>query len=106
MKYGRRYTLVTDHQPLLAILGPRAPIPTLAAARMQRWALVLSAYDYQLECRKSGEHSNCDALFWLPHEDSKIGIESDMYSVSAIDADFPFRIGLSLRANDVLFPKP
>ena len=56
---------------------------------MQRWALVLSAYDYQLECRKSEEHGNCDALSRLPHEDSKIGSESNIYAVSAIDADFP-----------------
>ena len=83
--YGRRFTLITDHRPLLAILGPTAPIPTLAAARMQRWALVLSAYDYQLECRKSEEHGNCDVLSRLPHEDSKIGSESDIYAVSAID---------------------
>ena len=87
--YGRKFTLVTDHQPLLAILGPKAAIPTLAAARMQRWALILSAYDYQIEYRKSDEHSNCDALSRLPHEDSKIGSESEIYSVSAIDKNFP-----------------
>ena len=83
--YGRTFILVTDHQPLLAILGPKAAIPTLAAAQMQRWALVLSAYDYQIEYRKSERHSNCDALSRLPHEDYKIGSESEIYSVSAID---------------------
>lgn len=38
--YGRKFTLVTDHKPLLAILGPTSGVPTLAAARMQRWALI------------------------------------------------------------------
>ena len=71
--YGRKFTLVTDHQPLLAIVGPKAAIPTLAAARMQPWALILLAYDYQIEYRKSEEHSNCDALSRLSHEDSNKG---------------------------------
>ena len=44
--YGRKFILVTRHQSLLAIYGPKAAIPTLAAARMQRWVLVLSSYDY------------------------------------------------------------
>ena len=51
--YGRKFTLVTDHQLLLALLGPKAAIPTMAAAGMQRWAIVLSAYDCQIEYRRS-----------------------------------------------------
>ena len=78
--YGRKFTLVTDHQPLLTILGPKTAIPPLAVARMQRWAIVLSAYDYQIEYRSSAKHSNCDALSRLPHEDSKMGSESEIYS--------------------------
>ena len=68
--YARMFTLVTDHQPLVALFGPKAAIPTLVAARMQRWALVLSAYDYQIEYRRSEKHSNCDVLSRLTHEDS------------------------------------
>ena len=37
-----KFTLITDHKPLTAILGPKKGIPTLAAARLQRWALLLS----------------------------------------------------------------
>ncbi len=42
--YGRQFTLVTDHKPLTTILNPRKGIPSLAAARLQRWAMILSAY--------------------------------------------------------------
>ena len=49
--YARNFTIVTDHKPLLAILGPKKNIPALAAARMQRWALLLSAHNYKLEYR-------------------------------------------------------
>ena len=34
--YGRKFSLVTDHKPLMAILGPKNGIPSLAAARLQR----------------------------------------------------------------------
>ena len=32
----RKFTLVTDHKPLLVILGPTSGVPTMAAARIQR----------------------------------------------------------------------
>ena len=36
--------LVTDHKPLTTILGHKGGIPSSAAARLQQWALILSAY--------------------------------------------------------------
>ena len=86
--YGRKFSLVTDHKPLLAILGPKAPVPTLAAARMQRWALILSAYDYDIEYRRSEENANADAMSRLPHESSAIGSDSGVFLCSMID-DLP-----------------
>ena len=47
--YGRTFTLVTDHHPLCKILGEKEGIPPLAAARMQQWALLLSAYQYKIQ---------------------------------------------------------
>lgn len=41
-------------------------MPTLAAARIQRWAIILSAYDYNIVYRKSEGHSNTDGLSRCP----------------------------------------
>ena len=64
--YGRRFTLVTDHKPLLSILGPTSEVPLIAAARMQRWGIFLSAYQYDVEYKRSKDHSNADGLSRLP----------------------------------------
>ena len=59
-------TLVTDHKPLLAILGSKKSLPTLATARLQRWAIFLLGYRYNLEFRPTGKHCNADGLSRLP----------------------------------------
>ena len=59
--YGRKFLLVTDHKPLVTLLGPRSGIPTLAAARLQRWA-----YQYEIEYRSTLKHANADCLSRLP----------------------------------------
>ena len=59
---GRSFTLVTDHRPLLKILGPKEGVPSLAAARLQRWALILSAYNYDLEYIPGANNREADML--------------------------------------------
>ena len=64
--YGLVFTLLTDHKPLLTIFGPKKGIPFLAAARLQHWAVLLSAYSYLIEYKSTNQHSNADALSRLP----------------------------------------
>ena len=64
--YGRKYTLVTDHKPLTAILNPTKTLSTPAAARMQRWAMLLTAYQYDIEFRSTSEDANSDGYSRLP----------------------------------------
>lgn len=41
-------------------------VPTLAAARLQKWSLILAAYQYDITYKPSLQHSNADALSRLP----------------------------------------
>ena len=51
--YGRKFVLVTDHKPLVTLLGPKKGIPPLVAARLQRWAIILAAYSYEIEYKST-----------------------------------------------------
>ncbi|KAL5473475.1 hypothetical protein EMCRGX_G027964 [Ephydatia muelleri] len=64
--YGRKFTLITDHKPLVTIFGPTASLSIMAASRMQRWALILSGYYYTIQYKPTAQHGNADALSRLP----------------------------------------
>ena len=64
--YGRHITIITDNKPITRILGSKVGIPSLAALRLQRWALILMAHNYDLKFRSSKEDLNCDGLSRLP----------------------------------------
>jgi transposase InsO family protein len=64
--YGRSFTIITDHRPLLQLLGPHKPVPYQAAARLQRWALILASYNYSIEYRNTTAHANADSMSRLP----------------------------------------
>ena len=46
--YGREFDLETDHKPLTFIFGPKKGLPMMSAARVQRWAIFLTAYDFKI----------------------------------------------------------
>ena len=47
--YGCRFTHLKDHQPLTLLFGSKKAIPAVAASRIQRWAIQLSAYQYDIK---------------------------------------------------------
>ena len=85
--YGCKFTLETDHQPLVTIFGPRTGVPTLAAARLQRWAIILSAYQYEIKYRNTNQHLNADALSRLPLKSvsPSVGEEAEVFQLSYFD---------------------
>ena len=46
---GRKFVVKTDHRPLVKLLGCNEPIPSLASTRIKKWAMMLAAYDYQIQ---------------------------------------------------------
>ena len=40
----------------------------MAVSRLQRWAIILSAYTYTISYKHTKEHGNADYLFRLPQE--------------------------------------
>ncbi|CAB4008568.1 Retrovirus-related Pol poly [Paramuricea clavata] len=64
--FARHFTLLTDHKPLTAIFSPTKAIQATTAARLQRYALFLSGFDYEIVHRSSTQHCNADGLSRLP----------------------------------------
>ena len=74
--YGRRFTLVTNHKPLVSILNPHTGIPAMTAARLQRYALYLAGHTYDIEYRNMKQHCNADGLSRLPLTTLSVKTES------------------------------
>ncbi|XP_031338384.1 uncharacterized protein K02A2.6-like isoform X5 [Photinus pyralis] len=52
-----KFTIKCDHKPLLGIFGENKGLPQMAASRLQRWALFLTGFNYNIEYIK-GEHNH------------------------------------------------
>ena len=63
---GHHFDLITDHKPLLTLFNEHKPTSLQASARVRRWSLLLSAYEYTMKFRKTNDHSNADALSRVP----------------------------------------
>ena len=63
---GHNFLLYTDHKPLWALLNKHRSTSPQASARIRRWSLLLSVYEYTLKFRDTLSHSNADALSRLP----------------------------------------
>jgi hypothetical protein len=87
--YGRKFTLLTDHLPLTTIFNPEKSIPVTTAARLQRYAIFLSGFMYDIEYKSTKRHNNADALSRLPvQNDTDTKTADDVFHMSQID-DLP-----------------
>ena len=60
--FGHPFDLITGHKLLLALLNEHKPISPQASARVHKWSLLLSAYEYIMKFQCTSEHINADAL--------------------------------------------
>lgn len=88
--FGQKIILQTDHKPLLAIFGRKNGIPTHAANRLQRWAVILLAYDFEIEYINTNSFGYADVLSRLikqnvpPEEDfviATIKMEAELHQI-------------------------
>jgi hypothetical protein len=75
--YGRKFVLWTDNLPLSHIMSLKKGIPSLAAARIQRWCIELAAYSFEVKHRPATKQGHVDALSRLPLP----GVEMDEETV-------------------------
>ena len=60
--YSHSFTLRADHKPLLKIFGAKDHLPTVTTARLQHWAVLLSAYTYAIEYLQGSSSIIADCL--------------------------------------------
>ena len=91
--YGKdSFTVFTDHKPLISLFGANSKLPTLVAARLQRWALTLSAYNYEIKYRTGANNGNADALSRKPLVQNNVDAqENNINNVLAIET-IPFNV--------------
>ena len=73
--YGRQFAIVSDHKPLQYLLSESRGVPVMASARLQRWALILGAYQYTISYRPGEKMANADGLSRLPLPESPASAE-------------------------------
>ena len=64
--YGIHFMLVSDHKPLLTLFNEKMGVSTTGSARIQRWALKLSGYQYTFRHKPGAMNAIADGLSRLP----------------------------------------
>ncbi|UYV65477.1 K02A2.6-like [Cordylochernes scorpioides] len=64
--FGRKFTIYTDHKPLITIFGDKTNLPPLIANRLHRWALTLSNFSFEIKYKKGKDNIIPDFLSRFP----------------------------------------
>ncbi|XP_018395382.1 PREDICTED: uncharacterized protein K02A2.6-like [Cyphomyrmex costatus] len=95
--YGNKFTLITDHRPLIQILSPTKSLPIYTAMRMQHYAIFLQGFNYSIQYKKSEDHANADCLSRLPANSQNTSSDViDAFQMDTLDT-------LPISANKIAF---
>lgn len=72
--YGNKFTLVTDHKPLVWLNSVKDP-----TSRLIRWRLKLAEYEYEIMYKAGKTNVNADTLSRNPVVSRTLMIESNAY---------------------------
>jgi hypothetical protein len=84
---GRKFTIRTDHQPLLRLFGGSIPLST--SSRISRWALFLMQFDFTLEYVQGKNIPHADALSRLRFENADLEPSSTFWAVNCVAFESP-----------------
>lgn len=85
--FGRPFTILTDHKPLITLFNEMKQVPS-TSLRVQRWALLLRGYEYHIEYRPGQSNGNADCLSRLPlpgPKPSKVKEEERVLLIEELD---------------------
>ena len=58
--YGRHFTIVTDHKPLVSLFSEKNQVTTNVSPSVQRWAVTLRGYEYDIVYKSGPSHGNTE----------------------------------------------
>ncbi|XP_062698443.1 uncharacterized protein K02A2.6-like [Aedes albopictus] len=87
--FGQKFTIYTDHKPLLGIFGKEGK-HQLCVTRLQRYAMNMSIYNFEIHYRPSSQMGNADFCSRFPLEQS-VPSHIDNGQINSINffSDFP-----------------
>ena len=83
--YAQKFKIVTDDKPLLGLFKEDKAVTTMASPRIERWALLLTAYDYDLVYKEGQNHGNADGLSRLPLPDTIARVPTHWETILLMD---------------------
>ncbi|XP_037929719.1 uncharacterized protein K02A2.6-like [Teleopsis dalmanni] len=89
--FGLPFTIESDHQPLREIFSIKKDLPSVAANRLQRYAVFLSMYDYSIKYKKGSQMGHADALSRLPLQEDT-NEDDDSINIFNLIGDLPIKI--------------